>query len=60
MKLLDFLFCWFTLALLCAPRIGEFLGRCSDASVTPNSADSEPTPLSDYLEFSEGNNARTN
>ena len=60
MKLLDFLFSWFVLALLVAPRIGQFIGQFSEASVMPMTADSEPTPLSDFQEFSEGNHATNN
>ena len=57
MKILDFLFSWFLLALLVAPRIGQFIGQFSEASVMPMTADSEPTPLSDFEQFSEGNHA---
>ena len=46
--------------LLLAFVAGVLLGNRLKDSYPTGSADSEPTPLSDYLEFSEGNNARTN
>ena len=54
----EFLGCWFLVGLVVALPLGEWLGQYSDASPALDTADYEPTPLSDFQEFSEGRNAR--